>query len=720
MGVFSGNDVDNTGDAEVTLKTPGGVDLLGQQTSAGSLPVVIASNQSAIPVTGTFTGSQPAVNVLTNQTLTTSGTSAAIVTNFDVSKEITVAITINGPVTGTTPTLSFSLWNLDQAGNIFSPTTSATFTTATTPTTFLFIIKSNRLQLNWTLTGTTPSFGGVYVTLIGSAALTTQPISAATLPLPTGAATSANQTTEIASLASIDAGIPAALGQTTMAASMPVVLASNQSAIPVTGTFTSAPVSSTGNDILNSNGDILTISTLGYGGLKIHVTGGFVGTITPYVTINGSQVANIAVYNVATKEQTTTITTTGIYMVPVASTFSVQLYATPWTSGSATVYWVLTSSPDTYPEENGELYSGYQPDISSLPTGILQTEQLDASGRLEAHSAVTTDEGSWRDDFIGGAVGADWAQTISGTGASILVANSNVTINIGTANGNVAAIRRDADYLPIIAQSYLSISQRIANQTLVFGLTDNLTPTQAAYVSFTGTTNTVCTFFTQSSVAVADQQSSTVTLPNGATTATANLYKIDLSANAATLSINGVVVAQHTIHIPDPYAVLLVHLGGQNTAAVTNTSLVCNYAYILNRDRVQIDDDFSGENIPVRSTVVPSDLAVTAVAAAAAAVTLTLPAVTNQYHYITSIEIQAYSTAARTGSATPITVTSTNLPGSTAWTFATAAAIGTTDLKSFSYDSPKKSVSAGTATTLVCPATTGVIWRVNVSYYTGV
>lgn len=61
-------------------------------------------------------------------------------------------------------------------------------------------------------------------------------IDATTLPLPTGAATSANQTTEIASLASIDAGIPAALGQTTMAASMPVTIASNQTAIPVTTT----------------------------------------------------------------------------------------------------------------------------------------------------------------------------------------------------------------------------------------------------------------------------------------------------------------------------------------------------------------------------------------------------------------------------------------------------------------------------------------------------
>ncbi|MGH6846760.1 MAG: hypothetical protein ACREC0_04760 [Methylocella sp.] len=54
-----------------------------------------------------------------------------------------------------------------------------------------------------------------------------------TVPLPAGAATAANQTAANTSLAAIDAGIPTALGQTTMTASMPVVIASNQSAVPV-------------------------------------------------------------------------------------------------------------------------------------------------------------------------------------------------------------------------------------------------------------------------------------------------------------------------------------------------------------------------------------------------------------------------------------------------------------------------------------------------------
>lgn len=112
------------------------------------------------------------------------------------------------------------------------------------------------------------------------------------------------------------------------------------------------------------------------------------------------------------------------------------------------------------------------------------------------------------------------------------------------------------------------------------------------------------------------------------------------------------------------------------------------------------------------------DLCVTAIGTSGAAVTATLPAVVGKFHNITHISILAYSTAARTGNATPITVTTTNLSGSPAFTFATAAAIGTTDIQKMEPDEPIRSLTANTATTIVCPATTGVIWRIVVLYNT--
>jgi hypothetical protein len=114
-----------------------------------------------------------------------------------------------------------------------------------------------------------------------------------------------------------------------------------------------------------------------------------------------------------------------------------------------------------------------------------------------------------------------------------------------------------------------------------------------------------------------------------------------------------------------------------------------------------------------------ADKAVSITGAAGAVVTATLPAVVGQFHYITRINIIAYASAARTGAATPTVVTSTNLPGSLAWTTPTAMAIGTQYETDIQLSGPLKSSAAGAATTIVAPASTSVIWRINVVYYTG-
>ena len=115
----------------------------------------------------------------------------------------------------------------------------------------------------------------------------------------------------------------------------------------------------------------------------------------------------------------------------------------------------------------------------------------------------------------------------------------------------------------------------------------------------------------------------------------------------------------------------------------------------------------------------PSIFAVTNTAAAATAVTLTLPAAgAGLFHYITGIEIMRTATAALAGTAA-LVVTTTNLPGALAWTFGNAMAIGATqkDLDRV-FPNPLKSSAANTATTIVAPAPgAGVIWRINAYYY---
>lgn len=134
-----------------------------------TLPV---SFPTPVPVSQEF----PAQDILTNATLTTSG-SIALNDVFQLSHEITVVVSVVGPVTGTLPTLQFTLWNVDQNGSVFDPAMSGVITTPIIPGTFLFTVRSPHLQLNWDITGTLPSFSGVNVSAIGTQSFDVQVVS---------------------------------------------------------------------------------------------------------------------------------------------------------------------------------------------------------------------------------------------------------------------------------------------------------------------------------------------------------------------------------------------------------------------------------------------------------------------------------------------------------------------------------------------------------------
>lgn len=145
------------------------------------------------------------------------------------------------------------------------------------------------------------------------------------------------------------------------------------------------------------------------------------------------------------------------------------------------------------------------------------------------------------------------------------------------------------------------------------------------------------------------------------------------------------------------------------------------------RQVVVIGDPATGANVlPVdpnkgiktQAYQIPSDQVQSVVGASGAAITVTLPAVAGQFHYVVAVHIARYATVVNTASATPITVTTTNLPGSLAWTIDnSAAALGTVIDKFIFPAAPIKSSVAGTPTTIIAPASTGVLWRINVHYY---
>lgn len=151
----------------------------------------------------------------------------------------------------------------------------------------------------------------------------------------------------------------------------------------------------------------------------------------------------------------------------------------------------------------------------------------------------------------------------------------------------------------------------------------------------------------------------------------------------------------------------------------------------LRRFRVRVSAFTSGTvTVALRSTVadfviygrhLPSNLHVTVTAAANTAATITLPAAgVGMFHYITNINLMRNATAALAGTATLIHTT-TNLPGSPAWSVGNAMIAGGTQLDlDYTPTTPLKSLVANTSTTIVMPAAgAAVLNRGNCTYYVG-
>lgn len=189
--------VDSDGTTNVDLtKVSGTAISLGQKVMASSLPVVISSDQSAIPVSFTPSGTQDENLKQVNGVAVNVGIGAAGAGTQRVSVASDSTLTSIGSITSALPA------GTNVIGHVIIDGGSTTVVTGN-------------------VTVVQPTGTNLHAVVDSSA-------------LPTGASTSALQTTGNASLASIDAGIPVALGQGTMSQSLKVVIASDQTSFPVT------------------------------------------------------------------------------------------------------------------------------------------------------------------------------------------------------------------------------------------------------------------------------------------------------------------------------------------------------------------------------------------------------------------------------------------------------------------------------------------------------
>jgi len=127
----------------------------------------------------------------------------------------------------------------------------------------------------------------------------------------------------------------------------------------------------------------------------------------------------------------------------------------------------------------------------------------------------------------------------------------------------------------------------------------------------------------------------------------------------------------------------------------------------------------SSSDYAILASPVPAHLGATATGLVNAAVTLTIPGVAGTFHLITRLHIKRFFVTAGLGGTTPTIVTTTNLPGTLAFSFGTSGAIGQTIEEILQPHHPIKASAAGSNTTIVCPAGTDTIWRVTAQYLLG-
>ncbi len=217
----------------------------------------------------------------------------------------------------------------------------------------------------------------------------------------------------------------------------------------------------------------------------------------------------------------------------------------------------------------------------------LQIESIDSDTQLTLVSS-----------YVGGSSGAasrSLMKPITGSGGSISVASGACTLASGTTNAASTYLARTVDYAPLVYRAALSISQRIANQTVFAGLSEEDTITDRWYArfKFDGTTNTTVICETARNPTTtpsgAEIQSSTVTLPNGLTTAVSNEYRVEVLTERVVFFVNGIKVAEHTRVIPAQHdtmeAVVRVTNG---TGAASSTSVVVDYVTGKNHNKVEI------------------------------------------------------------------------------------------------------------------------------------
>ena len=228
--------------------------------------------------------------------------------------------------------------------------------------------------------------------------------------------------------------------------------------------------------------------------------------------------------------------------------------------------------------------------------------KLDADGESAWVGIASVDSDTQltlRVPYVGGTSGAAsraLVRPVTGTGGAISVASGQCTITTGTTANAITRIYRDMDFAPLVYRARLSVSQRIANQSFRIGLSETFTVTDRWFARFLldGTVNTVVKCETArnptTTPSAAETETTTVTLPNGLTTAALVDYRVEQLTESCRFYINGVLVAEHVRSIPSQHDEMEASVGCFNgaVAPASTTTVVVDYATGKNHNKLEV------------------------------------------------------------------------------------------------------------------------------------
>jgi hypothetical protein len=237
---------------------------------------------------------------------------------------------------------------------------------------------------------------------------------------------------------------------------------------------------------------------------------------------------------------------------------------------------------------SAEVHKGdYFKVASDAETAWVQVDSIDSNTRLTLVAP-----------YVGSASGTgerSLVQPFTGSGGLISVASGQMTVGSGTTIASNTGVRRFVDFAPLVFRGRASVSQRIANQTVFVGFEeDAAAPRFFARFALDGTVNTVVRCETgrnpTGAPAASEQEQTTITLPNGATTAAMREYRVELLTEFVRFFVDGILVASHSRVLPQQHDEMTATAEVLNgaSAPTSSTSLVVDFLTVKNHNKLEV------------------------------------------------------------------------------------------------------------------------------------